>query len=85
MLLDRFNPAGVGVLVLVDQDDRILVREDAPELGMFHEGDGQEEDIVVMDGDSCVVNASVPEVVLDGTFAEVAGFGDSIGPMFECG
>ena len=31
VLLDGFDPAGVGVLILVDQDDRILVGEDTPE------------------------------------------------------
>ena len=85
VLLDGLNPAAVGVLVLVNQDDWILVSEDTPELGMFHEGDGEEENIVVMDGDAGVIDASVPELVRDGTIAEIAGFGESLGPVFEFG
>ena len=85
VLLDGLDPAGVGVLVLVDQDDRVPVRQDAPELGMFHEGDGEEQDIVVVDGDAGVVNASVPELVLDATVAELACFSEFLRPVLELG
>ena len=40
VVLDGVNPAGVCVLVLVDQDDRISVGQDAPEFGVVHERDG---------------------------------------------
>ena len=83
VVLDGVDPACVGVLIFVDQYDRIFVRQDAPEFGVVHESDGQEEDIVVMDGDATVVDASVPKLVLNGTLPEVADFGDSLRPMLE--
>ena len=36
-----------------------------------------------MDGDTTVIYASVPKLVFDGTLAEVADFGDPVGPVFE--
>ena len=83
MLFDRVDPASVGVLVLVDEDDGIPVRQNAPELGVFHEGNGEQEDIVVMNGDASIVDAPVPEFVLDGEIIEAAGFGDPFGPMIH--
>ena len=80
VVLDGIDPACVGVLVFVDQDDWILGCQNFSELGVVHESDGQHEDIVVMDGDTTVVDASVPKLVLDGTLAEVADFGDPLGP-----
>ena len=56
---------------------------DAPELGVVHQSDGQDEDVIVMDGDATVGDASVPKLVLDGALPEVADFGDPVGPMPE--
>ena len=83
MCLDGFDPICVGILILVNQYDRIFVRHDAPELGVIHESDGQDKNVVVMDGDSTVVDASVPKLVFDSTLAEVADFSESVGPMLE--
>ena len=41
------------------------------------------QNVVVMNGDTTVVDASVPQLILDGALAEVADFGEAVGPMLE--
>ena len=83
MGLDGVDPVSVGVLVLIDQYDRVLIRQDAPELGVVHESDGQDENVVVMDGDTTVVDAPMSKFVFDDALAKVTDFGDFVGPVRE--
>jgi hypothetical protein len=83
MLLKNIYHVGVRVLVLVNQYYRVLLGQDAPELGVFHQSDGENENVVVMYGDATVVDASMPKLVLNGTSTEVANFGDPIWPVLK--
>lgn len=83
VVLDGVDPVGVGILVFVDQYDWVLFRQDASELSGLHESDGEDENIVMMNGHTTVVDAAVPKLVLDCALAEVADFGDSVGPVLK--